>query len=251
MGPDHTSADVAFDRSELFDAYRVERPPAERRPWVVANMVAGLDGSATVGGRVGVLSGPVDREVFAFIRSLVDVVLVGASTVRAERYGPVRLTDEQRRSRRAASRPELPTLAVVSLSLAFDWTLPLFSSPDGPRPLLITAAAAGDAAIERAQEHAEVIVAGDDVVDLAQALAALRQRGATTVLTEGGPTVLGELIAASLVDELCLTLAPAMGGDPLPIVVWPAASRPSPRFSLASVCEASGHLFLRYLVNPS
>src|SRR6478752_6724615 len=88
------------------DVARVPRPGGPGC-WVMANMVAGLDGCAAVGGRVAVLSGAVDRALFLAMRSLADVVLVGASTVREEGYGPVRLTEAQQAARRAAGRHEV------------------------------------------------------------------------------------------------------------------------------------------------
>lgn len=239
--------DAGDECADLEQAYVVERPARAGRPWVLANMVASLDGSAAIGGRVGGLSGPVDRALFVFLRSLADVVLVGASTVRAEGYGPVRLADAQRSRRRDEGRPETPPLAVVSRSLAFDWDLPVFASSAGPRPVILTAASAGEAAIDAAGDHADVIVTGEAAVDLGRALEALVERYGPVVLTEGGPTLLGELLTASLLDELCLTLSPVLGGDPLPIVVWPQRERPERELALASVREVGGHLFLRYL----
>ena len=135
-------------------------------------MVAGLDGAAAVDGRVGALSGPADQELFRALRAEADVVLVGAGTVRAERYGPVRLTDEQvARAGRCRSLAG-PPIAVLTRSLELDWTIPL-SRPgtDGPdRPIIITCADRPAAARARAAEHAEVVVAGSTSVDLAVAL---------------------------------------------------------------------------------
>ncbi len=227
--------------------YEVARAPVGDRPWVYANMVAGLDGSAAVHGRVGALSAPADRALLVLLRSLADVVLVGAGTVRAEGYGPVRLRDELRAARVERGQAPLPPIAVVSRSLRFDWDAKLFAPGADVRPIVITAAGAGDDAIALAADHADVIVAGDEAVDLPRALVELAARGASAVLTEGGPTLLGELIGAGLLDELCLTVTAAVGGDPLPIVEA-VATRELVRFALASVLEEDGDLFLRYLV---
>src|SRR3546814_15533367 len=97
----------------------VDRRLVDGRPWVLANMVSGLDGSTAIGGRVGALSSPTDRQLFVDLRSVADVVLVGAETVRRERYGPVVLSPERRRQRDGRGRPTLPRLAVVSRPLAF------------------------------------------------------------------------------------------------------------------------------------
>jgi riboflavin biosynthesis pyrimidine reductase len=233
---------VDRDAESLYGRRRTA-PPG--RPWVVANMVAGLDGSAAVGGRVAGLSSSRDRELFVLLRSIADVVLVGAGTVRAERYGPVRLTPEQRQARAGRGQAELPPIAVVSRSLQLDFDAPLFAVGQGPTPMLITVSTAGEPALESAHRHADVIIAGDDRVDLAVALGALAERDCHTVLTEGGPSLLSELIDDDLLDELCLTLAPVVGGDPLPIAR--ATGGGLHGFELASVLEESSDLFLRYL----
>ena len=218
--------------------------------WVVANMVAGLDGSAAVDGRVAGLSNDADRALFQQLRSEADVVLVGAGTVRAERYGPVTLTDAQVALRIEAGRAPRPPIAVVTGSLRLDWAAPLFSAPDTPRPIVVTCAAAGEAAVGQASEHADVMVVGDETVDLRAALDELARRGHSQVLTEGGPALLGELIALDLLDELRLTLAPVVGGDPLPIASGLGGAggpRSLTTFTLAEVRQDGDHVFLRYL----
>ncbi|MDP9452539.1 MAG: dihydrofolate reductase family protein [Actinomycetota bacterium] len=203
------------------------------RPWVLANMVASVDGRAAVQGRTARLSAAADREVFMLLRTLADVVLVGAGTVRAERYGPVR----------GGGRPPV---AVVSRSLDLDWTSPLFSEAARPTEIL-TCAAADPARRARAAEVAEVIVAGEEQVDIRQALAELGARGQEVVLCEGGPHLLGELVAADLVDELCFTLAPLLaGGAEPPLIVAPSLDPPRP-LRMASLVEDDGALLARYV----
>ncbi len=214
---------------------------------MLANMVAGIDGSAAVGGRVGGLSSARDRELFVLMRSLADVVLIGAATVRAEGYGPVRLPEAMQEERSAGGRPPIPPLAVVTRSLNLDWGSALFSQDAPVRPIVITAAAAGEGSLAAARDRAEVIVAGDELVDLGLALRTLHQRGMVTLLTEGGPTLLGELMAGGVLDELCLTLSPMAGGDPLPVAVRPHGPGELIGYRLASALEEDGHLFLRYL----
>ncbi len=119
----------------MLDPYReVDRTRAEGGAWVLANMVGGLDGSAAVGGRVGALTGGADAVLFRRLRALADVVLVGAETVRAEGYGPVRLPDDLRAERVAAGRPPVPPVAVVSRSLRLDWDGPLFTEAERSSP---------------------------------------------------------------------------------------------------------------------
>lgn len=230
----------------LVSWYRVPREAPSERPWVFANMVMGADGSAADAGRVGSLTGPVDQALFVALRSLADAVLVGASTVRAERYGPVRLTAAERAARAEDGRPEVPPLVVVSSSLRFDWSIGAFAgASDGPRPILVTSASAGADALAEARAHAEVLVAGEDRVEPGRMLALLRERGVEVLLTEGGPTLLGELVAAGCLDELCLTVAPVVTGDPLPVLSLPAGAV-RPALHLEHVREVDDHVFLRY-----
>lgn len=223
------------------------RSPGNDHPWVLANMVCGLDGSTAVDGRVGQLSSATDRQLFVDLRSVADVVLVGAETARRERYGPVRLSRERRRHREAEGRPPVPRIAIVSRSLDLDdAAAALEPSNGGERPIVVTCEASPADARRSLERVADVLLAGTDRVEPDLALRALRGTGASVVLCEGGPSLLGDLLAADAVDELCLTLAPVVGGDPLPVAVLPATASIS-RATLAHVLEADGDLFLRYL----
>ena len=177
---------------EPAELYRLDpRPGAPAgRPWVVVNMIATVDGAVAVEGRSGGLGGPVDRAVFHALRAAADVVLVGAGTVRAERYGP----------------PKVPGLriAVVSNRLELDWSWPLFGEG---RPIVVTTRTSGPV-----PSGVDAVRAGDDRVDLPAALAALAERGARVVLCEGGPSLNGSLLEHDLLDEVCLTLSPMLAG---------------------------------------
>jgi riboflavin biosynthesis pyrimidine reductase len=223
-----------------------QRDTGTGRCWVMANMVGGLDGSASVQGRVGALSDATDHQLFLALRSLSDIVLVGAQTVRAEGYGPVRLPEACRAERIGEGRRPVPALAVVSRSLDLDWDAPAFAAADpAARTIVVTAENADPARLARAAEVADVVVAGSERVDIAEALAELGARGAGVVLCEGGPTLLGELAARDLLDELCLTLAPVIGGDPLPVSITPAGA-PLVHFRLAHRLVETDTLYLRY-----
>ncbi len=225
---------------------QVDRTPAGNGCWVMANMVGGLDGSAAIGGRVGALSTGPDAALFRLMRALADVVLVGAETVRREGYRGIRLPEEQTAARLAAGRPAVPRLAVVTRSLDLDWSANAFvGAPAQSRRLVITCKAADARRADRAREVADVILAGEERVDLAQALQRIGDLGHRVVLCEGGPTLLGELVAAGLLDELCLTIAPLMGGDPLPVAVSPPGA-PLRHFALRQMLCDGDTLFLRY-----
>ena len=250
MAPPPASAEVPDVDADPFAGYDAVRPRPEGRPWLLANMVAGLDGSLAWNGRVGALSSDADRELFVRLRGLADGVMVGAGTVRAEGYGPVRLPEARRRQRLCDGRPAVPPLVVVTRTLSLDWEAPLWTEHAqlGVRPVVVTVADAPRDQLERAQHHADVVIAGERSVDLTVAMAALADREMGVVLTEGGPTLLAELDAAGLLDELCLTLAPFFGGDPLTMAHRPRAAAELSAFELAGLVQRDDEVFLRYLL---
>jgi riboflavin biosynthesis pyrimidine reductase len=221
-----------------------ELPAMPGRPGVRLNMIASVDGATTVEGVSGGLGGEADRRLFMYFRSLADVVLVAAGTVRAERYGPPRLGPELLEARRRRGQAPLPRIAVVSRGLALNWGAPLFSAPSS-RPIVVTVADAPAGRRAAASEVADVVVAGEGDVDLALALSALGEAGVHSVVSEGGPTLGGQLVDAGLVDELCLTISPRLvGGDAKRILAGPPLLPPR-ELRLSSLCEEDGFLFLR------
>ncbi|BBY00744.1 pyrimidine reductase family protein [Mycobacterium seoulense] len=209
---------------------------AEPPQGVRANMIFSADGAAAFGGRAGPLSCPVDQQLLKILRGFADVVLVGAGTARAENYGPVRLVDPGR------SAP--PPIAVISRS----GQLPprLFGDPDRP-PILVTCARSAAARDAGDDGRRQVLLAGEESVDVALAVALLRAGGMHRILCEGGPTVLDELVEADVVDEICVTVAPKLAaGQPVGQRLTPSALPvPVPmRLEHALVCD--DYLFLRY-----
>ncbi|MGO1284298.1 MAG: pyrimidine reductase family protein [Brachybacterium sp.] len=228
----------------------VDRSQPRNECWVTGHMVAGLDGTAAISGRVGALSTAPDQSLFRRMRQIADVVLIGAETVRREGYAPIRLSDEAQEQRRLRGQSPTPPVAVVSRSLDLDFTSSVFArAAEDARTLLITCASADPRRLDAAREVATVIIAGQERVDPATALRALAERGHRVVLCEGGPRWLGELVAADRLDELCLSLSPLMGGDPLPVSVTPPGAGLS-SFTLKSTMVEDDTLFLRYEALP-
>jgi len=212
--------------------------------WLRANMVATADGAASLNGVTQGISSDTDRRVFALLRTLCDVILVGASTVRAEKYKPARPRELWSHLRHG--RPPTPPIAVVSGRLDLDPDSPLITAaPADARTILITTASAPAARRDQMARHAEIIVAGQDTVDLTAAVDALAARGYRRILTEGGPLLLAGLVAAGLLDELCLTIGPLMAGPGASRIVAGAGSGPLP-LRLAHVLEDQGYLLCRY-----
>lgn len=202
----------ASERVNLVEMYSRGLQMPQGRPLVRVNMVTTLDGATSFAGRSGGLGGPGDKLLFSVLRSLADLILVGAGTARAERYGPAKLPVEVQRMREGRGQPPLPPIAVVTQSLDLDWEAPLFRA-GVPLPIVIAPGNSDAVALRRAARVADVLTAGVGAVDLGSALMALRaEREVQHVLCEGGPKLNRDLAAAELVDELCLTLSPKLAG---------------------------------------
>ncbi|MGW0031878.1 pyrimidine reductase family protein [Streptomyces sp. NPDC003314] len=229
----------------LADAYAY---PEGDGSWLRANMVSSLDGAGQHEGRSQPLSSETDMRIFGTLRGLADVIVVGAETVRLEGYRPARAREAFAARRAAAGQGPAPVIAVVSASLDLDFSLPLFTEPLVPTLVLTGTGAAPERVGAARKAGAEVLFAGDGTrVDPARALAALSERGLRRQLTEGGPRLLGQFVAAEVLDELCLTISPTMtAGDAQRIAGGPPVAVPT-RFQVASVLERDGFLFTRYL----
>jgi riboflavin biosynthesis pyrimidine reductase len=233
---------------ELVDSYGLrELGGAGARPYLMLNMISTADGRASVGGRSGALGNRADRELFTALRAAVDAVLVGAGTLRRERYGRI-IRDAQVRQRRTQRglRSE-PLACVVSSTLTLPADIPLLDEPDA-RVVVLTPSAAS---LPGARAQVDYVRAErNGMLDLPAAMTELRERFSIgTLLCEGGPHLNGELLAAGLVDELLLSLAPLLaGGDGEAQLRIIAGHELAPPLSmrLVSVTENDSHLFLRY-----
>lgn len=228
---------------EAATAYAHPAPPEGH---IRANFVASVDGAAALDGRVGALTGPADQRLLVLLRSLCDVLLVGAGTVRAEGYGPLRAQSALAEVRRAAGQAETPRLAVLTRNIELHLGSSAFTEA-AARPIVITTESADPARVREAEKVADVLVAGERTVDLRLARELLVEAGLPRILSEGGPRVLAELYAADLVDELDLAISPMVtGGDAPRITDGPALPVPLP-LHLAAGFERDGFLFLKYL----
>ncbi|WP_329455009.1 pyrimidine reductase family protein [Streptomyces sp. NBC_01497] len=244
--PGAPDGDREWTLDELADAYAYPER-ADGGPWLRGNMVATLDGAAQHEGRSGTISSAADMRVFGVLRALTDVVVVGAETVRLEGYRPARAREAFAARRAAAGQGAAPAIAVVTASADLDFSLPLFTSPLAPTLVLTGAAAPSERLRAAERAGADVVVAGDGTgVDPARAVRMLGERGHTRLLTEGGPRLLGQFVAAGVLDELCLTLAPLLAaGGAQRIAGGPGPEVPA-RFEPVSLLAEDGFLFCRY-----
>lgn len=221
--------------------------PDQPEPWLKANMITSVDGASSVQGRSGGLAGLADKLIFGLLRSLADVVVAGAQTARAERYGPAKPTAIWPQLRKG--RPPTPPIAIVTKRLTLDLDSPLIKGNGGPRPILLTTSQAPADRVEQARVTAEVIIAGEDEVPATAIVGKLAELGHRKILVEGGPTLLAQLSAADLLDELCWTISPLIeGGGAARMTVSKSSEQPVPRdFALRVLLEDDGFLLARYV----
>jgi riboflavin-specific deaminase-like protein len=234
--PDPGPATVA----EQLDAYRPWESAPAGRPFVAMNFATTLDGRAAIGGVSGPIGSATDTAMLAGLRTRFDAVMIGAGTMRAERYGRLGANEEQRERRELLGLPDEPLMVIVSGRLDLPWEAPLFS--DGGRVLIFTAAET-----EPPQTAASLqLVRHEGEVHLGSALAYLRrEHGVRALLCEGGPRLHGELEASDLVDDLFLTIAPVLAGGDAPRMLEGDLGQIDRR-ELTWLLEEDGELFARY-----
>ncbi len=225
--------------AEQLDGYRPWEQPQDGRPLVAMNFVATVDGRATIGGVSGPIGSGADTEMLARLRTRFDAVMIGAGTMRAERYGRIVSDQGRREEREQLGLPADPLMVIVSGRLDLPWDAPLFTG--GGRVLIFTASDEEPPATAAALE----VIRHEERVDLAAALAHLRaERGVQALICEGGPRLHSQLQASGLVDELFLTVAPKLTGAGPSILegALPATAE----LELAWLLEEEGELFARY-----
>jgi riboflavin biosynthesis pyrimidine reductase len=209
--------------SEQLELYRPWEEPREERPLVAMNFVATVDGRATIEGRSGPIGSETDTEMLVGLRSRFEAVMIGAGTMRAERYGPMKRL-----------------MVLVSGRLDLPWDAPLFTAEG--EVLVFTASEAEPPATAASVE----VVRHEGAVNLAEALRYLRrERGIHSLLSEGGPNLYAQMQADGLVDDLFLTIAPKLSGGEAPRIVEGSLPGVS-ELELCWLLEEDGELFARY-----
>jgi riboflavin-specific deaminase-like protein len=232
-----------LDDDGLAGAYRV---PAGRHLRV--NFIAALDGAISVEGRSGGLGSDGDRRVFRVLRALADAVLVGSGTAAAEGYRPITADSPVGLIRTRLGRPAVAPVVIVSRRASLTPEDQLVT--DAVAPTLLVTCAAADAGRRAALTAAgvEVLVCGDDDVDLPAAVDALADRGLEQLVCEGGPTLFRAALAADVVDELDLSIAPLLVGGGPDLV--PSALPAPARAQLVQVLTEDDVLFTRWSLRP-
>ena len=221
-------------------------PESLATPWVKVNFISSMDGAATVQGKSGGLGDDNDKRIFRLGRELCDVILVGSATAITENYRGIKPEDMAGIDRAALGLAPVPTIAIVTRSCTIEPTALVIADTE-VAPIIYTTSSADEgrrAAVAAA--GAEVVLAGTDDVDLPAVVADLGKRGLYRVNGEGGPRLFGSMIAAGVVDELCLSIAPLLtSGDSGRIAVGDFPPQPQ-RMHLRSVLHGGDLLMLRY-----
>ena len=225
---------------EQLGAYRPWDDPPADRPHLALNFATTLDGRATIDGRSGPIGSDTDTAMLVGLRLRFDAVMIGAGTMRAERYGRIVSDPAKRAAREALGLPGDPLMVIVG---GFDlpWDAPLFT--DGGGEVLLFTGAEGDP--PETATPVEVVREPGGRVDIAKALKYLRtERKVRAVLCEGGPGLHAELQAGRLADELFLTIAPKLVGAGTTILE--GALPEVAELELAWLLQEGSELFGRY-----
>ena len=211
------------------------------RPYLLLNFATTLDGRAAINGRSGPIGSAVDTEMLQRLRTRVDAVMIGAGTMRAERYGRIVSDPQLRAYRERTGLAHDPLAVIVSNRLELPWDAALFTNGGG-RVVVFTASDQ-----EPPQTATRVtIVRHPDGVELDRVMEWLRkERGIRSVLCEGGPTLHGRLREGGLADELFLTIAPKVAGGEGPRILEGALPDVD-NVELAWLLESESELFARY-----
>lgn len=239
--PEDAAGPISGEALEELYAY------PDDRPWLVVNFVSSADGAVEVGGTSAGLTNPADRQVYPLSSELADVRLVGGRTAVVEGFRGVRPDDQDADRRARHGLAPIPPIAVVTSGRTLPADAPVITDTITPTVVLTCAAADPDLRRAWSDAGADVVVAGDDSVDFAQARAALTDRGLRRVHCDGGPHLFGSLLTAGVVDELRLTVAPMLVAGAAGRIAASAPIDPT-SLRLASVLTEDDSLLLRYLV---
>jgi riboflavin-specific deaminase-like protein len=222
------------------DAYRPWDDAPAGRPHLALNFAATLDGRASIDGRSGAIGSDTDTAMLVGLRERFDAVMIGAGTMRVERYGRIVPDPRKRDERVALDLPPDPLVVIVG-GLDLPWDAPLFT--DGGGEVLLFTTSADDP--PATATPVEVVRETGGRVDMTVAMRHLREeRGIRAVLCEGGPRLHSQLQAAELADELFLTIAPKLVGAGTSILE--GALPEVAELDLVWLLQEGSELFARY-----
>ncbi|MGW6426111.1 RibD family protein [Nocardia sp. NPDC055053] len=222
------------------------------RPWVLLSVAASLDGYIDdASAQRLLLSNSADFDRVDQVRAESDAILIGAQTLRADNPRLLVNSAERRAGRASAGKPEYPVKITVTASGELDPELRFWHT--GGDKLVYTSDAGAARLGDQLDGLAEVVTLGSELA-LSALLDDLGERGIHRLMVEGGTGMHTGFLAAGLVDEIRLAIAPILVGDPAaPRFVGPAqfpggAQR---RLRLAGVEQLGDVAVLKYLVGDA
>lgn len=219
------------------------------KPWIRANMVQTLDGSVQdLLGSTELITNDIDKSVFRTLRQLSDVIIVGAKTVKTNKYQDIKISEQNKNLRKKLKLKDIPRLAVISNNLSIEKDF-FINWKDNLAPLIYTHKE-NQSKIGNFKDLAEIVFCGKNQVDLKAVKKDLIQRSFTRILCEGGPTLLNSMFQSNLIDELDLTVQVKLSHlkDPLKIAQG-MLLKPVVNLKPIQIIQHEKTLLLRYLVN--
>ena len=222
------------------------------RPFVYVNMAMTADGKITSAHREEPqFTSRRDKRSMDKLRAEADAVLIGAGTLRGD-DPPLHIRDDEMKAyRRSLGKPEHPLNVLVTASAAVDAWARFFKRDRAAWCIVATVEDAPAAQRSALAQVAEVWTLGRGRVDLAAVLSLLTERGVARLLVEGGGELNWSLFADDLVDELYVTVAPAiLGGRDAPTLCEGAGFEMAGRrpLRLLSSEAIDGEIYCRYAV---
>jgi riboflavin biosynthesis pyrimidine reductase len=232
------------DRAELERLYGY---PRDRAKWLAVNFVSSADGAVTIAGRSRPLSNEADRAVYPLGSKLADVIMVGARTAIIEEFTGITTDDDLLELRERHGLAPVPPVAVVTSGHSLPADAAVITDVRTPTTVITCASAPPELRDAWAAAGANVLIAGENQVDLARAVDGLAERGLGRVHCDGGPTLFGALLQAGAVDELRLTISPLLVSGAAGRIASGAAIDPA-ALRLDSALAENDTLIMRYLI---
>ena len=223
--------------------------PTRTRPYLVANFVSTVDGKiAGPGPGYWPIGSAADLQMLMDLRVACDAVIHGRQTALALKHLD-RLTSADFTKGLAAKGQKSPYTYIV-LSAHPDSMLLDHIAPGG-RPIRVVLVTTETAILnEKLPDGLEIWRCGEEVIDLVNVREMLQTKGVKLSAVEAGPRLFGALVAAKLVDELFLTIAPKLFGTSIgtPTMINGQLFKPGevPELALESVEHVNGEIFARY-----
>ncbi len=226
-------------------------PAHSDRPYVIANMVSSVDGKAQLRGSAAGIGSRLDHTLLLHLRGLGEAVMLGAGTIRADKPLGISPPEVVAVRVRRGLAPQ-PRWVLVTRSGDLPGCKPLLRAAEQRPVVLVPAGMAADRTRQRFSETLDVVeldTTGGSSGFVA-ALVTLRERyHVHLLLCEGGPTILRQLFADRLLDELFLTLGPKiLGGAVKTIVNGDLLGDSGMPLELVTAYEDASELFFRYKV---